>query len=116
MVYTNIVSRVEPRNRMSLLTVIATLRARPGKEAELKDYLTTLVGYTRTEMGCVNFDLNEQQGDPGVFLAVEYWTGRSALGQHLSMPYMHEFEAAVPALLAAPPSRQVFDMLTTPKR
>lgn len=101
---------------MSLLTVIATLRARPGKEAELKDYLTTLVGYTRTEMGCVAYDLNQQQGDPGLFVIVEYWTGRSALDQHMSMPYMQEFAASVDDLLAGPPSLQLFDMVTTPKR
>lgn len=101
---------------MALLTVIATLRARPGKEAELKDYLTTLVGYTRTETGCVNYDLNQQQDDPALFVMVEYWTGRSALDQHLSMPYMQEFAASVPDLLAGPPSLRLFDMITTPKR
>lgn len=101
---------------MALLTVIATLRARPGKEAELKDYLSTLVAYTRTEMGCVSYDLNQQQGDPGLFVMVEYWTGRSALDQHLSMPYMQEFAASVPALLASPPTLQLFDMISVPKR
>ena len=101
---------------MALLTVIATLRARPGKEAELKAYLTTLVGYTRTEMGCVSYDLNQLQGDPGLFVMIEYWTGRSAFDQHLSMPYMQEFATEVPDLLAAPPSVQLFDMITTPRR
>lgn len=101
---------------MPLLTVIATLRARPGKEAELKDYLTTLVGYTRTEMGCVAYDLNQQQDDPGLFVIVEYWTGRSALDQHMSMPYMQEFAASVGDLLAGPPQLQLLDMVTTPKR
>jgi quinol monooxygenase YgiN len=101
---------------MPLLTVIATLRAKPGKEAELKDYLTTLVGYTRTEMGCVSYDLNQQQDDPSLFVMVEYWTGRSALDQHFAMPYMQEFAENVPALLAAPVSMQLLDMITTPKR
>src|SRR5438094_10619299 len=101
---------------MALLTVIATLRARPGKEAELQDYLTTLAGYTRTEMGCVSYDLNQLQGDPGQFVMVEYWTGRSAFDQHLSMPYMQEFAAQMPHLLAAPLTMQLFDMITTPKR
>jgi quinol monooxygenase YgiN len=101
---------------MAILTVIATLRAKPGKEAELKDYMTTLVGYTRTEMGCISYDLNQQQDDPSVFVMVEYWTGRSALDQHLQMPYMQEFADAVPALLAAPVTMQLLDMVTTPKR
>lgn len=101
---------------MSILTVIATLRARPGKEEELKDLLTTLVGYTRTEMGCISYDLNRQQDDPSVFVMTEYWTGRSALDQHNSMPYMREFAAAAPALVATPPEIRLYDMITTPKR
>jgi quinol monooxygenase YgiN len=101
---------------MAILTVIATLRAKPGKEAELKDYLTTLVGYTRTEMGCISYDLNQRQDDPTVFVLVEYWTGRSALDQHLQMPYMQEFAEAAPALLADRVDMQLLDMVSTPKR
>jgi quinol monooxygenase YgiN len=101
---------------MAILTVIATLRARSGKEAELEDYLATLVGYTRTESGCISYDLNRQQDDPTTFVMVEYWTGRSALDQHLQMPYMQEFAAAVPALLAEPVDMQLLDMVSMPKR
>jgi len=101
---------------MAILTVIATLRAKPGKETELKDYLTTLVGYTRTETGCISYDLNQQQNDPATFVMVEYWTGRSALDQHSQMPYMQEFGAAVPDLLAEPVGMQLLDMLSAPKR
>lgn len=100
---------------MAILTVIATLRAKPGKEAELKDYLTTLVGYTRTETGCISYDLNQQQDDPTTFVMVEYWTGRSALDQHAQMPYMKEFADAAAALLAEPVDMRLLDMLSTPK-
>jgi quinol monooxygenase YgiN len=62
------------------------------------------------------YDLNQQQDDPGLFVLVEYWTGRSALEQHFAMPYMQEFAENVPALLAAPVSMQLLDMITTPKR
>jgi len=101
---------------MAILTVIATLRAKPGKEAELKDHLTTLVGYTRTEAGCISYDLNQQQDDPTTFVMVEYWTGRSALDQHFQMPYMQEFAAAAPALLADAVDMRLLDMLSTPNR
>jgi quinol monooxygenase YgiN len=101
---------------MAILTVIATLRAKPGKEAELKDYLTALVGYTRTEVGCISYDLNQKQDDPTTFVMVEYWTGRSALDQHLQMPYMQEFGAAAAALLAGSVDMQLLDMVSTPRR
>jgi quinol monooxygenase YgiN len=104
------------KDSMPILTVIATLRAKPGKEAELKDHLTTLVGHTRTETGCISYDLNQRQDDPAIFVMVEHWTGRSALDQHLQMPYMREFADAAPALLAESVDMQLLDMLSTPKR
>ena len=101
---------------MSLLTVIATLRAKPGQEAALKDQLTTLVGHTRAETGCISYDLNQSQDDPALFVFVEYWTGREALDQHRQTPHMRAFADAAPALLDGAPRVELFDMLTTPKR
>ena len=101
---------------MAKVTVIATLRARPGKENELKDYLTTLVGYTRAEMGCLDYDLHQLQADPSVFVMYENWTDQSELDKHLAMPYMVDFMRAAQDMLVSPPELQLLDMVSTPKR
>ena len=97
---------------MSQLTVIATMRAKPGKEAELQDHLLRLVPQTRTEPGCIDYDLHRLQDDPTVFVMVENWADRGELDKHLQMPYMRAFGAALPELLRSPLEMQMLDTLS----
>jgi len=99
---------------MARLTVVAIMRARAGKEQELEDFLTALVGHTRREAGCLNYDLHRQQDDPSVYVMYENWVDRAALDMHLQMPYMREFATALPDLLRSPLELQLLDMLSTP--
>jgi quinol monooxygenase YgiN len=97
---------------MSHLTVIATMRAQAGKEAELHDRLMALVGHTRAEAGCIDYDLLRVQDDPSVFVMYENWTDRAELDKHLQMPYMRAFGEALPALLRSPLELQLLDTLS----
>lgn len=101
---------------MAKLTVIATMRAKPGKEATLQDFLLKLVEHTRQEAGCIDYDLLRLQDDPSVFVMYENWTDRAALDQHAQMPYMHELGAALPELLRSPLELQLLDTLSKPRR
>ena len=65
------------------ITVVAMFQAKPGKEAELKKALTSLVVPTRMEPGCINYDLHQSPEDLGKFLFHENWTTKAALGAHL---------------------------------
>jgi hypothetical protein len=56
------------------ITVIATFQAKPGKEAELKKALISLVVPTHKEAGCFNYDLHASPEDPAKFLFHENWT------------------------------------------
>jgi quinol monooxygenase YgiN len=49
------------------ITVVATFQAKPGKEAELKKALISLVAPTRKEAGCINYDLHVSPEDPAKF-------------------------------------------------
>lgn len=100
---------------MSQLTVIATMRALAGKEAELQDHLAALVSHTRTESGCIDYDLLRLQDDPSVFVMYENWTDRRALDEHLQMPYMRAFGAVLPGLLRSPLEMQLLDTLSPPR-
>ena len=100
---------------MSQLTVIATMRAKPGKEAVLQAHLLRLVPQTRTEAGCIDYDLYRLQDDPSVFVMVENWVDRGELDKHLQMPYMRAFGAALPDLLRSPLELQMLDTLSTPR-
>jgi len=97
---------------MPHLTVIATMRAQAGKEAELHDHLMALVGHTRAEAGCIDYDLHRLQDDPSVFVMYENWTDRAELDKHLQMPYMRAFGEALPSLLRSPLELQLLDTLS----
>jgi quinol monooxygenase YgiN len=88
---------------MSPLTVIATVKARPGKEAIVSEVLLALIPVTRMEPGCINYDLHVAAGEPGHFMFHETWTSRQHLEDHLARPHLTAFAARVEELLVEPP-------------
>ena len=88
-----------------IVTVVATFKARPGKEAELKQALTALVEPTRKEAGCLNYDLHQLPEDPAKFLFHENWTSQAHLDAHLKnahiqalLPRLNEWCADAPEI------------------
>ncbi len=65
------------------VTVVATFQAKPGKEADLRKALISLVVPTRQEAGCINYDLHVLPEDPAKFLFHENWTSKAHLDAHL---------------------------------
>lgn len=84
------------------LTVVVRLRAREGMEDRVRNELIGLLGPTREEEGCVNFDLHRAEDDPGLFLVHENWTSADALARHFDMPYLRAWVAKADDLLAEP--------------
>ncbi len=93
------------------LTVIATLRARPGKETALREALQALVAPTRQEPGCLNYDLHQALEDPGSFLFYENWASRQHLDEHLARPHVQALLARSEELLTAPPHIQLWQKI-----
>jgi quinol monooxygenase YgiN len=85
------------------IVVAAELKAQPGKEAELRSMLLALIAPTRSEQGCVQYDLHEAAGEPGRFLFYEIWRSKPDLDRHLAMPYLEALFAAVPRLVEGEP-------------
>jgi quinol monooxygenase YgiN len=75
----------------SLLTVIARMRAKSGKEQELRDALEALIEPTSKEKGYVNYDLHQGIEDPRWFFFYENWRSADDLDAHLQAPYLVEF-------------------------
>ena len=84
------------------VTVVAKLKARPGLEDEVNKTLMALVAPTRTEDGCINYDLHQSQDDPSQFLFHENWVSREALDCHLAKPYLQGLMARADQLFAEP--------------
>ena len=86
-------------DRPELLTVIASMRANPGKEQELRSALEALVEPTSREDGFVNYDLHQAVHDPAVFYLYENWESEDSLDAHLAAPHLTAFADRLDELL-----------------
>ncbi len=91
-----------------LLSVVAALKARPGKEDDLRRVLLTLIEPTRAEDGCVQYDLHVHATDPSRFVFYENWTSREHLDRHLASPHLTAAVTAAGDLLADPPRIETY--------
>jgi len=65
------------------VTVLALFKAKPGLEEEVKRELMALQGPTRSEEGCINYDLHQSKEDPSRFMFYENWKSQEDLDKHL---------------------------------
>lgn len=85
--------------RRDLLTVIANMRAKPGKEQQLREALEALIEPTTKEAGYVTYDLHQGVEDPAVFYFYENWESPEHLDAHLKTPHLEKFMAVMDDLL-----------------
>lgn len=88
---------------MKPLTVVAIIKAKPGKEAELRETLLGLVPITRGEDGCLNYDLHVSTEDPALFVFHENWTSKAHHNAHMAAPHLQAFLGRAGELVAEPP-------------
>lgn len=82
--------------------VIARITALPGRIAELSAVLETLARATRTESGCVQYEVFQADDQPLLF-TVEQWRDKAAADAHMTTPHVATAFAQAGTLLAAPP-------------
>ena len=96
---------------MKTFTVVATFQARPGKEAELKAALLSLLAPTRKETGCLKYDLHQSPEDPAKFLFHENWTSKEALDAHLKSSHVAALLPRVDELCMAFPEIKIWEQI-----
>lgn len=79
---------------MPELFIVAGLKAKQGKEEELRRDLVAVVEPSRTEDGNLRYELFVDQGDPGRFVFVEHWASAEARHEHHTKgPHILHFHA-----------------------
>src|SRR4051794_24340106 len=96
---------------MKLLTVVAVLKAKPGKEEEVRQALLGLVNPTRAEAGCLQYDLHVSTEQAGEFVFVEKWTDKAALDRHMRTPHFKSVADRSDELLSQPPDIRTYSRL-----
>jgi quinol monooxygenase YgiN len=87
-------------NKMDLI-VIATAKAKPGKEAALTAALADVAEPTRAQPGAVSWALYRAGA---TLVAVERWSSRQLHDKHLQGPHVQTLMGRMADLLAEPPS------------
>lgn len=85
-----------------IITVIAKLKAKKGKEEALKQTLLLLVEQTRKEEGWINYDLHISDHDKGFFMFHENWEDTLALSKHMSTPHFRDTLKIIEEMIAEP--------------
>lgn len=78
---------------MSELFLVVSLRAKTGKEEELRRDLMAVVEPSRKETGNLRYDLFVDQSEPGRFVFVEHWaTIEDREKHHNEGPHIQHFQ------------------------
>jgi quinol monooxygenase YgiN len=93
------------------LIVTAQIKAKPGKKAQVRQELLSLVAPSRKDAGCLNYDLHQARDNPALFLFHENWTSKAHLDQHLQKPDLQAALARVGQLVAEPPQITLWEKI-----
>jgi quinol monooxygenase YgiN len=78
------------------------IRAKEGREAEVRKEVLALLAPTRGERGCLHSDLHEMPDEPTLFLFHEAWQSDTDFERHLMAPHFERWLAQAEGLLAEP--------------
>jgi len=84
---------------MSKLTVVANFHANPDKIDLVKAELEKLIPITRTEEGCLQYDLHQDNENPAHFMFYENWESRELWQVHMNAPHLVECRKATEGAL-----------------
>jgi quinol monooxygenase YgiN len=94
------------------LTVVAQITAKDGMEETVKQELTALVGPTRSEKGCIKYELHQSVESKSLFMFYETWASKQDLDEHFRMPYMKAHLKKAGDLFTEPPKVTLWEAIS----
>lgn len=80
---------------MPKLTIVAHINAQSDKVDLVKQALERLVPVTRSEAGCLQYDLHQDNENPSHFMFYENWESRELWQAHMNADHLKEYGTAV---------------------
>lgn len=74
-----------------MLTVIARIVAKPEFRSKVREELIKLIEPTHIEVGCIDYVMHEDNGDPNTFIFFENWESEELLDKHLASPHLTHY-------------------------
>jgi quinol monooxygenase YgiN len=84
------------------VVVYGRFKAKPGKEAELRQALSDLMAPTRQEAGCISYQMHQHAQDSRQFMSYEIWRSQADIDQHMQTPYVAAVVARAEELMELP--------------
>ncbi len=95
------------------VTVVARFKAKPGREDDLKKLLLALVVPSRTDEGCISYDLHQGIDERTIFLFYENWRSKELLDKHSATSHVQGFRSQVKDLLAEAPELTLMNLISS---
>ncbi len=96
-----------PQSHLPVGAVVltATVKSLAGHEAAVRQALLEMVGPSRSEAGCLCYNLHESKDQAGLFIFYEQWASQAAFDAHVETPHFRGLDAKIegrtePPLLA----------------
>ena len=94
------------------VTVLALVKAKEGMEEAVKQELLSLVNPTRSEPGCINYDVHQATDDKSLFMFYENWKSLEDVEKHRETPHLKAYRQKVVSLIAKPIEVTLFEMIS----
>jgi quinol monooxygenase YgiN len=94
------------------VTVLALVKAKEGMEETVRKELMALVNPTRSEVGCVDYDLHQAAEDKSLFMFYENWNSMEDLEKHRETAHLKAFRDKAGGLLEKPIEVRLFEMIS----
>ncbi|HWR43732.1 putative quinol monooxygenase [Sporomusa sp.] len=92
-----------------MIVLVATMKAKEGKELELENALKSVIPKVEVEQGTLQYVLHRSQEDASKFLFYEKYVDKAALDFHGSTPYLKELFKTIASLLSEKPSIALYE-------
>jgi quinol monooxygenase YgiN len=89
---------------MTKVDVVALLKAKSGSEELVGSALAGLAVSSRTDTGCIAYDVFASEVEPGTFVTIEQWESQADLDAHMASPHLAEAFSEAGSHLADPPA------------
>ena len=73
------------------LALVANITAHPGKGEDLKNALEALLVPTRAEVGCLQYDLHQNNNNADAFVYFERWSDYDVWQDHMKTDHINVF-------------------------
>ena len=94
-----------------MIVLVASLKAKAGKEKKVEEILKAMVPLVQNEKGALNYIFHRSKADPGSFMFYEQYADKAALELHGATTYFKQLGKDLAGLLDGAPVETFYEVL-----